>query len=88
MDCGWLNVSETKESNKKPFMGVFTCDPALIASKLPRPSTPFRNQNKFFPINSNKSEHHFVNNLTLESPVATDGHGVFKYWSQPLISVF
>lgn len=88
MDCVWLNVSETNESNQKPFMGVFTSDPALIASKLPRPTTPFRTQNKFFPINSNKSEHYFLSNITLESPVTADAQCVFKYRPQPLISVF
>lgn len=88
MDSVWLNVNETKETNKKPYMGIFTADPALIASKLPRPTTPFRSQNRFFPINSTKSDHYFSNNLTLDSPVATDTHNVFKYRSQPLISVF
>ena len=51
MDSVWMIVEEEQENQTEPFLGIFTQDPAEIASRLPRPKTPFQPIVEIIPLN-------------------------------------
>lgn len=58
---------KTKKSDSQPFFGVFNDDPSVLGRMIPRPLTPFKNEeSKFIPDNCKSGE--YGNSVICESP--------------------
>lgn len=88
MDSIWLQVDNSEQTNTFPYMGIFTCAPEIVASKIPRPTTPFLNCNKKFPLTSNKNDFVFSKTSSINQSQSDPDDSIHFRPLPPYVSVF